>query len=238
MRRNYSRLASVEEKRNIKRAITFVVLSVIFLIFLISFGIPLFARFAGFMSNLGKSDKPISINDTTPPAPPRISTPPEYTNQKTIEIIGESEPGATVFLTFNSQSKEIVADKNGKFSVKYNLNQGENTFFVYARDQANNESQKTKTYVINFDDTAPEITIETPKDGAEYFGSKQSQLTIKGQTEIGASLTINDRLVTLNDNGSFSFTATLSEGENLFNLKALDRAGNESEKSFSVSYTP
>lgn len=227
-----------EEKRNIRRAITFVVLSVIFLIFLISFGIPLFAKFAGFMSNLGKSDKPISINDTTPPAPPRISTPPEYTNQKTIEFTGESESGATVILTFNSQSKEIIADKDGKFSVKYNLNQGENTFFASARDQANNESQKTEIFVINFDAKAPEISIETPQDGAEYFGAKQSQLTIKGQTESGASLTINDRLVSLDDEGSFTLTLNLSEGQNTFKVKSIDRAGNESEKSFSVTYAP
>lgn len=238
MRRNYSRLATIEEKTNIRRAITLVVLSAVFLIFLVSFGIPLFAKFAGFMSNLGKSNQPIEINDTTPPAPPRIDNLPEYTNQKSLEIAGETEAGAIVTLNFDNQTQEIVADKEGKFSAKYTLNAGENTLFAFARDQVGNESQKTQTWTINFDDQPPEIEIETPPDGAEYFGPKQSQVTVKGQTEIGAGVTVNDRLATVNDNGVFSLTLTLSEGENTLTIKAKDRAGNETEKTLTVRYSP
>lgn len=215
-----------------------ILLSVLFLILLVSFGIPLSAKLAGFVSNLGKSNESIDIGDTTPPAPPRIAVLPEFTNQKNLEISGETEPGATVSLNFNSQTQEIVADKEGKFSVKYSLSEGKNTFFAIARDQANNESQKTAVMTIIFDQTAPEVTIENPKDQAEYYGPKQSQLTISGQTEAGAVVTVNDRLATLDQTGRFSLTTRLSEGENTLTIKVVDKAGNETEKTLTVRYTP
>lgn len=227
-----------EEKKNIRRAITLVILSILFLIFLVSFGIPFFAKFAGFMSNLGKSDKPININDTTPPAPPRINNLPEYTNQKTLEISGVTEPGATVILNFNSESQELVSDREGKFSVKYNLVDSKNTFFALARDQSSNESQKTQVYTFIFDNKPPEITIENPKDQAEFFGAKQSRITVKGQAEAETIVTINDRLANTNDSGAFNLPLGLNEGENTITIKATDRAGNQTEKTLTVRYSP
>lgn len=238
MRRNYSRLATVEEKKNLRKALLFAFLSLIFIIFLFFLGIPLFAKFATFMSNLGKSDKPIVLNDTTPPAPPQLFVENEYTNQKSVEISGNTEAGAIAIVTFNSKEQELISDKDGAFSFKFGLRDGENSFFARAKDQAGNVSQPTKTYKITFDSTPPEIIIESPTDGSEYFGSKQTQVTIKGQTEIGSSVTLNDRFASVSDSGTFNFTASLSEGENIFNIKAVDKAGNEKEKSLTLRFTP
>lgn len=237
-RRNYSRLSSVEEKRNIRKAFLLAFLSLIFIVFLFFLGIPIFARFATFMSNLGKSDKPIILNDTTPPAPPQLFVENEYTNQKSLEISGNSEEGVIVIITFNSDKQEVVSDNVGFFSLKFNLKGGENSFSAQAKDQAGNVSQPTKVYTITFDNTPPEIVIESPADGSEYFGSKQSQVTIKGRCEAGSSMTINDRFISVNDDGTFSYTASLSEGENGFNIKAVDKAGNEKEKVFTLRFTP
>lgn len=237
-RRNYSRLASVEEKKNLKKAFLFAFLSLVFIIFLFFLGIPIFAKFATFMSNLGKSDKPILLNDTTPPAPPQLFVENEHTNQQSAEISGSTEAGAIVIVTFNSNEQELISDKNGAFSFKFALQKGENSFSARAKDQAGNVSQPTKIYNITFDNTPPNIIIESPADGSEYFGSKQTQVTIKGKSEAGSTVTINDRFAAVNSDGTFNFTALLSEGENNFIIKAVDKAGNEKEDSLTLRFTP
>jgi len=70
--KRYSRLASVEERKNIKKAYWYVILSILALVFLIFFGLPTLVKFAGFIGDVAKSDKPVEINDTTPPAPPQF----------------------------------------------------------------------------------------------------------------------------------------------------------------------
>ena len=237
-RKLYSRLANVEEKRNLRKAFVFTLISLIFIVFLFFSGIPMFAKFATFMSNLGKSDKPIVLNDTTPPAPPQISGENEYTNQKSFEVSGNTEAGAVIIITFNSDEEEVISDNAGFFSFKFNLKDGENSFSAQAKDQAGNVSQPTKVYTITFDDTPPEIVIESPADGSEYFGSKQSQVTIKGHSEAGSSMTINNRFISVSDDGSFSYTASLSEGETSFNIKVVDKAGNEKEKTITLRFSP
>ncbi|MBI3443251.1 hypothetical protein HY008_01130 [Candidatus Woesebacteria bacterium] len=238
MARYYSRYTSLEEKRNIRRAFVYGILTIIALILFLNFGLPTLAKFVGFLSDFARPVRQVGKNDNIPPPPPRFTNLPEYTNQKTIDAAGTAEPGATVKLSLNDRAEEVLADSDGKFSIKFNLNKGENSLSAKAVDSGGNESQRTKVYKIIFDDVPPEITIDSPSDGSSFYGEKQRQLSVKGKTEIGSSLTINDRLVAVNDDGSFVFTTTLSEGENAFSVKATDKAGNSTEKTFKVNFTP
>lgn len=238
LRKTYSRWASVEEKKNVRSAIKFGVLTVVVIGLLFFFGIPFLGKFAGFVSELGKSQKPIGKTDTTPPAPPQINNLPEFTNQEGIKLTGKSEEGATVKLSFNSNDQEVVADKDGQFSFDLKLDNGENLFEAVAVDAAGNESQKTKTFKITLDKKAPELTVESPSDGTTFFGSRQRQVEIKGKTSDDADITINDRFVSVEDDGSFQYTTTLNEGENKFHLKSTDKAGNLTEKDLTLNFTP
>jgi uncharacterized membrane protein len=56
--KTYSRLQSVEEKRNIKKAYLYIGSSILAVIFLIFLGIPTLVKFAGFLGDLSKSGKP------------------------------------------------------------------------------------------------------------------------------------------------------------------------------------
>jgi len=226
----------VEDKKSIKRAYFYVFLSIVALIFLVFFGIPTLVRFAGFIGEIAKSDKPVELNDTTPPAPPQFDEIPEYTNKGNLEITGRSESGATIIIRDNNNTTEIVANNEGNFSYTIKLKKGENSIDAKARDTANNESTQTDTFRINFDDENPEITIDTPSDGSSFYGSGQRQLSIKGSVSEKTYLTINGRLVTLKDDLTFNFTTTLSEGENKFEIIATDPANNEAKTSFVVNF--
>ena len=238
MTRFYSRLRITEEKKNLRTAVVLGILTFILIIGVFIFGLPTVAKFAAFLSDLRKSGEPVEVNDTTPPAPPRLDSLPEATNKTSIEISGSSEPGATVVLTFNKDAREVLADNEGSFRFTFELKGGENTLLALTKDASGNESQKTDEITITFDDEEPSLNISSPSEGASFFGSKQRQIVIQGTTDAKASLSINDRFVLVEEDGSFAFATTLSEGENTFNLKAQDQAGNQTEKTLKVSFSP
>ena len=229
MRRNYSRLESVEEKRNTRKAVIFVLLSLAIVVFLATNGLSLITKVIDFASSFKKNPQTSELLDKTPPSPPFLQSIPDATNISPFEITGRVEPGNTVVINFNESSEEIQTDGNGNFSAKFELIKGENTFFAYTKDPAGNKSQQTNKYVLVFDNEAPDIKISTPSDNANFYGSKQKSVTIKGTTKIDSSVTINDRIATVNDDGNFFLNYTLSSGENNLKIKAVDKAGNEKE---------
>lgn len=238
MRRGYSRLASAEEKRNIRRAVTFGVLTVAAVLALFIFGLPTVAKFAAFLTDLRKTSLPIEKNDTTPPPPPRIDNLPDATNKSALDVKGAAEAGSTAILTFNGESQEVVVGNDGDFVFSLALDDGENKLSFLAKDEAGNESQKTQTYTVVFDNKEPKLEVNSPSDGAEFFGSSQRQVTIQGSTEPEIELTINERPIKVEDNGNFTYATTLSEGNNTFNIKAVDKAENTTEKSLTLKFSP
>lgn len=234
--KRYSRLASVEERKNVKNAYKYIVWSIIALVLLIFLGIPTLVRFAGFIGDIAKSDKPVEVNDITPPAPPQFDEIPEFTNKEILEITGQSENAAIIKIRVNNNDSEVVANSEGKFSFTINLNKGENSIDATATDLSGNQSTQTQTFKISYDNEDPELTVESPADGSSFFGSGQRQLSIKGAVDENVDLRINDRFVSLKDDNTFSFATTLSEGENKFEIKATDPAGNESSTSLTVTF--
>lgn len=235
--KRYSRLASTEESKNLKKAYIYIALSIIALVFLVFLGIPTLVKFAGFIGTIGRSNKDIEITDTIPPAPPQFDDLPEFTNNEVLNITGTSENGAIISITANSNSSEVVADIEGKFSFTFNLNKGENTIKAVAKDISGNTSVETKEYKIIFDNTDPKLEVNSPKDGDSFYGSGQRQVTIKGTVDELVDLTINNRFVTVKEDKTFLYATTLSEGDNTFEVKAVDRAGNESKISFLVKFS-
>jgi len=237
IKKRYSRLASVEEKKNIKNAYFYIVLSILALVFLVFFGIPLLVKFAGFVGDLGKSNKPVEINDITPPAPPHFNDVPEFTNKETLNVTGKSENGAIIIITANGDTSEVVANNDGDFNFTFNLNDGENTIDAKAKDQASNESTQSKTFTTVYDNTEPKLEVTNPADGSSFYGNGQRQLTIKGSVDEKVALTINERMISVKDDGTFSYATTLSEGENKFEVKSIDPAGNEASTSLTVNFS-
>jgi hypothetical protein len=233
----YSRLSSVEERKNIRNAIFFGISTIVAVAILFFAGIPLLGKFTALISDIGKGSKQISSQDTTPPAPPRFNQFPDFTNQKNITLTGASETAANVKLTFNGKEQNSLSDKNGNFTFNLDLKDGDNIFSAIAIDTSGNISQKTKYFTINYDAKSPDLSIDSPSDGSTFLGSKQRQVTIQGTTGSEAKLTINDRIISVDDNGKFQYTTTLNDGENTFNIKSIDQAGNVNEKSLTLNFT-
>ena len=234
----YSRRNKTEEKKNLRKAFIFIFLSVTLIILFLVYGLPSVARFAAFLTDLRSSSSPVDVADTTPPTPPRLEPLPEFTKDKKIELKGKSEAGSEVILSINDKDEEILANSEGNFTYTFQLLDGENTLVVSSVDASGNESSKSETYRIVFDESPPELTLNKPNEGTEFFGPKERQIVLEGKTEGDASININGRLVVVDNDGSFTFATTLSQGENKFTIKAQDQAGNFTEKTITVTYEP
>ena len=238
MRQRYSRLESVEEKKNVRSAATLIILSIAVIVFLVIVGIPTVGKVATFVSGLKKGNTSVASVDKTPPAPPAFGVYDDFTNQSTASISGTAEPGATIKLTFDGSEQDTSVDKDGNFSFKdLTLQSGANAFSAYAIDPAGNISQKTADQKITYNNKPPTLTVDSPADGSSFYGSSQMQATIQGTTDNGVGININDRIISVNDSGKFQYSTTLSSGANLFKVVATDQAGNTTEKDITLNYS-
>lgn len=232
-----SRKARVESRRNIRNAIILLILTLAIGTAFIRFGIPALVKVSVFLTDLKSSGEAVDIDDKTPPAPPKLNDLPEFTNNLKVDIEGSAEPGASVILNINGVSEELIVNKEGGFIHSFTLRGGENSVSAIAKDNSGNESQITKVYKIVYDDNPPDLQVTSPDNNSEYYGSKQRQIVIEGETEKDANVTINDRFVSVDDDGSFAFATTLSEGDNEFTIVTTDKAENESQTVIVLKYS-
>ena len=239
-RRKYvsSRLVRKESKRMMRQSMVMIVLTIGLLGLLLIWGIPAMVRVAGLLGDVKSSSKPIAGNDTIAPFAPQISIEFEATSSANIDISGFAEAGANVVLLNNGNkvTEQVVGD-GGDFTFRnVALNKGENQFTTQAVDFSGNESNLSKVYAVVFDNTKPELEIITPEDGEEFFGSEEKALTVTGTTEKGVTVYVTGRLSFVNNDGKFSQTVSLQEGDNQIDVRAVDRAGNETIASVSVKF--
>lgn len=238
MRHYRSRYTSAEEKKNTRKALGFIVLAAIFLGVFLFIGLPAVGKLMGFVSDLKRGNVTSPSYDKTPPAPPFFDLTPEAVNKSNFDLTGKTEEGATITISFNDVTEDIIANSSGEFTYNANLVKGENTFWAIAKDESGNESVKSKIVTVRFDNEPPKLNILTPGDGASYYGSSQKDLSITGETEPEVTLTVNERYVGVDaEGGTFSYSYPLSEGENKLEFKAVDKAGNETVKSLTINFT-
>jgi len=222
---------------NKKKGLTYIALSVVIILVAIFLGIPLMTKVASSLLNIKKVDAPITTEDFTPPPPPVFENSQITTNQKEITLTGNTEPGALVMYTINGDKNEVTADRDGKFTLSLILTTEKTEVVATSIDNSGNESEKEGSVTITLDNTAPKLTVTNPPDGKNFYGSNERQVTLTGTVDDSeAKLTINDRVVIIAPNGTFSYPLTLAEKDNNFNFKATDRAGNETTTGITVFF--
>jgi hypothetical protein len=234
----YSRLAKIEKRKARRKIFIYGFLTIFSIVIVFFYGVPFLSKFASFIMNISGSNSPIQITDTTPPAPPRFDSMPDSTNKTNIRVSGSAEPGASVIVSLGSSSKEVVADSDGQFSLTLDLKSGTNYIKGRAKDKSGNESADSKVYSIEFDNTPPDLEITKPQNSQSFAGQSQKQVSIEGTTEPDVALKVNDRVIIVSENGSFSTSYSLEEGENTLDFVATDRAGNQTEQSLTVNFSP
>ncbi|OGG22360.1 hypothetical protein A3D03_06715 [Candidatus Gottesmanbacteria bacterium RIFCSPHIGHO2_02_FULL_40_13] len=225
-----------EEKKFTRKLITSLTIVAVSGIFVIFFGLPLLAKVVYFTSGTQKQTQ--NTSDTSlallPPTLDSIST---ATNSAKINVSGYSISDAAIIVVVNGEeSTKIPTDKDGKFnSNEISLKEGENKInaFVVRKDQ---ESSPSATFIVIYKKSNPKIEISSPENGARIRQDNRD-ITISGTTDPGNRMTINDRLVIVQNDGSFNFKVTLTDGDNAIQLQAIDEAGNITGQELKVNFS-
>lgn len=237
-KRRYSRLSRREGKRYARQSLLLTFLTLFLLVALLFWGIPSLVKLAIFLSDLRSSTQPISGQDTIPPAPPVVQPTYDATNSAIIRIQGFAEEGSSVILSINNaDAYEVLVETNGEFLFNnIRLNPGENRILARAIDASGNESLKSSPLNVLYDSSPPELTVESPSDGASYFGASEKNIKVRGSSEPGSTVQINGSFVILSYEGRFEYTLSLDAGENIISIVARDKAGNETVEIRTVTY--
>lgn len=227
-----SRLIKRERKKLVRQTVYFGAVAVIIILLFI------FVILPGFLSLLNKflNTNLLEEADTLPPQIPIVSSPVAITSSASMTLDGYGEPESEVILVLNAiKYGSTAVSSEGQFSIDLKLEEGENTIELYSVDQAGNESNSTKTYVSILDTQNPDLEISEPQDGASFNGLGSRNIQVKGKTDPGNRVLINDRRIFASSDGSFSMAVELKEGENKIEVKSIDQANNESAQTISVT---
>lgn len=149
------------------------------------------------------------------------------TNSNEVVIEGLTHPGVDVAV----DGVQVAVDARGSFSLTKTLSEGTHTLEVVA---ANAAGRTTTTRVeVTVDTTAPLLLLTTPAQGS---ATEFPTVLVAGTTEPGAHLVINEVVVNVRSDGSFSFHLPLAEGTNVITATSSDVAGNHAMATVTVRH--
>lgn len=214
----------------------YILLSVVFLAVLIKWGVPAFINYISGPS-VKKNDTPYT--DVVPPQIPQLSAVPDATNSASFVVQGYTEKNVDVELYINDALVDTKkSDDSGAFTLDGKLDVGQNRMLVKARDAAGNTSQ-SDARLITYDNKPVDLTIDSPKDGNQYYGSNSQTIDVVGSvSKPDSTVTVNGSFVFVGKDGKFDQRYQLSNGDNNIKVIAVDTAGNTSEKDFKVIFVP
>ena len=93
----------------------------------------------------------------------------------------------------------------------------------------------SKTIVVAYDKTAPKLELTNPSE--ESLSVDSADFDIIGNTEAEASVSINNRIAPVNNDGSFKLKWQLNMGKNDLEVISTDLAGNQTKKKISITYS-
>ncbi|MBI5075032.1 MAG: PD40 domain-containing protein [Nitrospirae bacterium] len=186
-----------------------------------------------------------SVRDGMPPAVTLISPSSGSLFNSAIDItaIATDDASGVDWVEFridNGSWKLLpIADpSSGRFATTWlpaRADEGTHTIDVRATDKSGNASPISST-LLTIDTTAPVLIVSTLSDGS---WTKNELLNVAGivTDNIGIQqVSINDTVVPLNVDNSFSYPITTQDGENVITVTATDLAGNQAIDTRTINF--
>ncbi|MBI3985095.1 MAG: hypothetical protein HY344_04145 [Candidatus Levybacteria bacterium] len=235
--RRRSRLNQTLQKKTRKTMILSIIGIIIVLFILFKFGISTLISFSLFLSGKG-GDAGLNGNQNAINfvAAPVLNPLVPATNSASMIITGLSQKDTKIELFINSRKvDETDTEEDGSFRFEQDLRLGDNVISTRAvvRDK---KSDLSNQYTVLYKKTAPKLDISNPSDGAS-FKKEDKSVEVKGQTDGGATVTVNGFFAVINDDNNFSYVLPLHDGDNEIKIVAEDSAGNRTEKTLKVNYS-
>lgn len=169
------------------------------------------------------------------PMVPQVGGLPELANDPRLPIIGQSTPGALIYLYDGRGMIDFgYADASGNFNLTdHYLNQGENRLRLKARNREGWESVFSEEYTVILDAAPPQIIINNLEDNRHYNYDVLPEITIEETDPAKIEYALNGQ-------AWLPGTAISAEGAYQLWVMVTDIAGNRTERliNFTIDKTP
>lgn len=231
-----SRMRKKEEEEITRKTIFLGLATLVTVMLLIVFGLPLLIRFSIFLGDLKNLRTVEDTEKILPPMPPRIILPFEATNTSLIVINGLAEKSVDVELLKNDVSVgKTKTNDSGEFSFPaVELEEGESVFSAIAFGEKGVNSEPSSEVRVAYINQPPPLTIINPSE--ESLKVDSPDFDVIGQSQKGVSVTVNGRLAAVDDEGKFKLKLQLNTGKNDVEIVVKDIAGNETRKKIVITY--
>lgn len=239
-RQRRSRLATIEHKRTVQTITLSLFFIGVMLTALFYFGIPLLIKFASFASSIKPPQTlPPEIRQAIRLSAPVLDALPEATPSAKILVSGYGPAASTVTLFVNETDlPATLTDSGGAFKVQVLLTEGENMITARATNNAGDESPESLLWTVVRDSSPPSLTVTSPQQGQVRSGAADRIIDVQGTTETGSAISVNGRLAIVSGSGAFSSRIELKEGANELIIIATDPAGNQTQETLTLTWTP
>ncbi len=229
-----TRLERHEAKKLRSRVMTLIVLLGIFVIFMITIGLPLLINGSVFIGNLfgGKRE---SERNAQQLGDFSVNEIPIATNSAEIIVSGTVENLKTLEVYLNGdKADELDVENEEEFSERIDgLRSGDNEIYFVGKVNKSSASKKSQVYSIAYRNEKPKLEISEPQDN---HITPRDEITVKGSTNQNVTVTVNDAPVITDASGNFQTSVKLKEGENKIKVLVQDSAGNTDSKEITVKY--
>lgn len=172
--------------------------------------------------------------------PPLLNSLTSATNSAVIDISGKSitNDGDVELFINNDLKAETNIDKNGDFIFEnVNLNEGENSIKARFKTNENKLSDFSKEDSIILIKKSPDLDITFPQTNT-IFSQGNQDVNVSGKTNPDNKVIVNGFWAIMQNDGSFSYTLRLNDGDNTIKIESQDIAGNKTTKEITVKYQP
>lgn len=233
----HSRLSRLEERKETRRLILAItgIIAIFALIGL--FGVRALIGFSLFVDKSKGASPSAGVQNQTVILPPTLNPPPEATNTATISVSGKGQPNLSLIVYLNdAQFKKLSVPTDGNFSINaIPLSDGDNTISAKLTDDKGNTSDLSNVVSVAYASKPPKLDISGPADNANISGDPNT-VAVAGATDDNITVTINDRLIVVKSDNTFSYDYPLNDGDNILTILATDAAGNQRKVTRKVIY--
>lgn len=224
------------EEREVRRRLLVAIGGIVALgVFLFVFGLKLLVGFSLLVDRI-RGGTPQQPSQQELILPPILDPLPEATNAAVLTITGKSDPGANIVLYIDEEEgATLPVESDGTFSLTKKFTEGDHTVSAKAKNDKDAMSGLSNVVSVSIKRSKPELVVTSPDDGARVVGEGNT-VAVKGKTASENTVTVNDRLAVVSNDGSFHYTYPLSEGENTIHIVATDPAGNQESKDLRIRY--
>ncbi len=233
----FSRLNRVADRKEKRRLVLAIAGIFGIFILILLFGVKALIGFSLLVDTLRGNSPATAQQQQTIILPPTLNPPTEATNSAAISVNGKGQTGLTLILYVNNKElKQVSVKEDGTFVVpSVPLTAGSNTISAKLTDTKGNLSDLSNIVSVTYGNAPPKLIVSDPSDNSTVTGDTNT-VTVNGMTDDNVTVTINDRVVVIKTDNSFSYGYPLNEGDNILNIVATDAAGNQTTIQRKVTY--